>query len=235
MRFFATATDTTEAIRIAACAAGALMVAAILLAAPAAPADYAVLRSGARLHIMGYQSHGERVTLTIAGGAVEVAAADLVSIEPEETFRELPKAESAPAVPYGELIRAAAAKNGVDTKLLVQVIAAESNFNAKAVSRKRAQGLMQLMPATSARMAVRNVFDPAENIDAGARYLKQMMVRFSGNLTLALAAYNAGPEMVERYGGVPPFAETQRYVREILTAIAKHDSRPQLPVENGGL
>jgi soluble lytic murein transglycosylase-like protein len=99
--------------------------------------------------------------------------------------------------------------------LISSVIAAESNFNAKAVSRKNARGLMQLMPETAAKLGVRNVFDPQENIDAGTRYLGNLLQRYQNDLSLALAAYNAGPERVQQYGRVPPFAETLSYVRRV--------------------
>jgi len=202
----------------------AILIAALaglaVLAAPGARADYAVLRSGVRLHITGYETAGDRVRLTVEGGVVEVAAVDLVSVEREEVFPAMP-AVAPPVGPFGDLIRAAAEKHGVDEKLIEHVIAAESNFNPRAVSRKRAQGLMQLRPQTAARFAVSNVFDPAQNIEAGTRYLKELLERFQGNLTFALAAYNAGPEMVERYRGVPPFAETQNYVRQIVGKLAQ--------------
>ena len=189
----------------------------------AASADYAVLRSGARLHITGYERDGERVRLTVDGGTVSVAAADLVAVEPEEHFAAVPEAAVIAPGPFGNLIHAAAEKHGVDESLIRWVIAVESNFNPRAVSRRRAQGLMQLLPATATLYAVGNIFDPAENIDAGTHYLKDLLARYRGDLRLALAAYNAGPEMVERYGGVPPFPETQKYVRVITGHMAARE------------
>jgi hypothetical protein len=199
-----------------------MMLGAAGLFPAAAAADYAVLRSGARLHITGYERDGERVHLTVDGGTVSVAAADLVAVEPEEHFAAVPAAVIAPG-PFGNLIHAAAEKHGVDESLIRWVIAVESNFNPRAVSRKRAQGLMQLLPATAAVYSVANIFDPAENIDAGTHYLKDLLARYRGDLRLALAAYNAGPEMVERYGGVPPFPETQKYVRVITGHMAARE------------
>lgn len=200
-----------------------LAVAAIL--APAAKADYAVLRSGARLHVTGYEREGDRVRLTMEGGSVEIAADDLVSVEPEEVFQALP-AVAEPDTRFGKLIRAAASKHGMDEKLITSVIAVESNFNPAAVSRKQAQGLMQLLPITAARYSVGNAFDPEQNIEAGTRYLKDLLARYRGNLTLALAAYNAGPEMVDRYGGVPPFTETLNYVKLITAKLAAAKQTP---------
>jgi soluble lytic murein transglycosylase-like protein len=189
----------------------------------AALADYAVLRSGARLHITGYERDGERVRLTVDGGTVSVAAADLVTVEPEEHFAAVAAAPVAAAGPFGNLIHAAAENHGVDESLIRWVIAVESNFNPRAVSRRRAQGLMQLLPTTAALYSVGDIFDPAQNIDAGTRYLKDLLARYRGDLRLALAAYNAGPETVERYGGVPPFPETQKYVRVITGHMAARE------------
>src|SRR5277367_1150180 len=135
----------------------------------AAWADYAVLRSGARLHITGYEREGERVRLAVEGGTVFVAAADLVTVEPEEHFAAVPAAAVIAPGPFGNLIHAAAEKHGVDESLITWVIAAESNFNPRAVSRKRAQGLMQLVPATAAVYAVSDIFDPAQNIRSEER------------------------------------------------------------------
>jgi len=191
----------------------------VTAAAPTVQADYAVLRSGVRLHITGYERTGDHIRLSMTGGSVDVQAEELVSIEPEDQFIAQPPAP--PTVgPYGNLIRAAALKHGLDENLITGMIAVESNFNPRAVSRKQAQGLMQLIPQTAARYSVANIFDPAQNIDAGTHYLKDLLEKYRGNLSLALAAYNAGPEMVERYGGIPPFPETQKYVRLITARLA---------------
>jgi soluble lytic murein transglycosylase-like protein len=187
--------------------------------APRASADYAVLKSGMRLHITGYQEMNGHFLLTVEGGVVEVAAADVVSFEPEDQFAGPPAQPAPPAVPYAQLIRAAASRHGVDEKLVAKMIATESNFNPRAVSPKQARGLMQLMPGTAARLSVRDLFDPAQNIEAGTKYLRELLDKYKGDLGLALAAYNAGPDMVAKYGGIPPFSETQDYVRRILAAL----------------
>ena len=190
--------------------------------APAAHADYAVLRNGARLHIYSYEQVGPTYRLRIAGGTVDMPAGEILRIEPEEFF-SLPPQPPAPelSVPYAELIRKAARKYALDAALLASVIRAESNFDARAISRKNAQGLMQLLPSTAANLAVRNPFDPAQSIDAGARYLRQLLDRYAGNVELALAAYNAGPDRVTQYNGVPPFPETRNYVKKVTSQAAK--------------
>jgi soluble lytic murein transglycosylase-like protein len=198
------------------------------VAAPAAQADYAVLRSGERLHISSYEVDGEHVTLNIPGGHVQILATSLLAVEPEEMFHALPAAATDPGERYANFIHSSAEKHGVNEKLVKLVVEAESNYDAKAVSRKNALGLMQLLPSTAARYAVTNVFDPAQNIEAGTHYLKDLLSKYRGNVKFALAAYNAGPEMVDRYGGVPPFTETQHYVRSITTKLAADENTSAL-------
>lgn len=118
---------------------------------------------------------------------------------------------------FDELIRKASSQHGVSMPLLKAVIKAESDFNPTAVSRKGAVGLMQIMPANFRLLNIRDPFDPWENIAGGARYLKLMLQRFNGRLHLALAAYNAGPEAVDRYNNIPPYPETVRYVQKVLS------------------
>jgi soluble lytic murein transglycosylase-like protein len=124
--------------------------------------------------------------------------------------------------PYAAEIDAAASKYGVDGNLLRGLIKQESGFNPKAGSPAGAQGLCQLMPGTARALGCTNPWDPAQNIDAGARYLKQQLDRFGGDVSKALAAYNAGPGAVQRYGGVPPYAETQNYVRRVQAYAAEY-------------
>ena len=117
---------------------------------------------------------------------------------------------------YSDLIQAAAAKYGLDANVLKGLIKQESGFNANAGSPAGAQGLTQLMPATAASLGVTDVHDPAQAIDGGAHYLKMQLDRFGGDYTKALAAYNAGPGAVQRFGGIPPYAETRNYVTKVL-------------------
>jgi cell wall-associated NlpC family hydrolase len=120
--------------------------------------------------------------------------------------------------PYADLFQASAAKYGLDPNLLVAVARQESGFNAKAVSPAGAQGIMQLMPGTAAGLGVSNSFDPSQAIDGAAKLLKSLIGEF-GRTDLALAGYNAGPGAVHRYGGIPPYPETQNYVRSIMAML----------------
>ena len=189
----------------------------------AARADYLVLRSGARVNVSSYEVRGEKLRAQVAGGWAEFAVADVVAIEPEEIFVAAPKMPLAQA-PFGELIRKAAAKYEVDPDLVFSVVAAESNFNPKALSRRNAHGLMQLLPETAKRLGVKDIYDPAQNIDGGTRYLRDLLKLYDGDLALTLAAYNAGPAAVQRYGRIPPYNETIKYVRAIRKTYALRKS-----------
>lgn len=196
------------------------LAAAALLAPAVARADYVVLRSGARLNVTGYEILGDRYRLHLKGGIAEVSVDEIAGIEPEEIFEPLPEPLS-DKTPFQKIIRAAADRYGVDADLIHCVIAVESNFDPKAVSPKNARGLMQLMPQTAAQLGVKDVFDPEQNVDGGTHYLSDLLKKYS-NLTLALAAYNAGPERVDQYGRrVPPYLETMKYVQRIAKSYAK--------------
>jgi len=191
---------------------------AALLATPCgARADNIVLKNGQRLNVTGYQLIDGTYHLQMNGGFVDVPFDEVAAIEPEDQFAAPPPPPPLLSMKnhYRDLVETSAARYQVDADLISSVIATESNFNARAVSRKNARGLMQLMPETAAKLGVRNVFDPQENIDAGTRYLGNLLQRYRNDLALALAAYNAGPERVQQYGRVPPFAETVSYVRKV--------------------
>lgn len=198
-------------------------VAATLLAAGAAPvrAEYVVLRSGTRLNVTSYQLVDGKYRLQMKGGTVEIPADEVAYIEPEETFEPIPPPLTA-KTPFYDFIHTASERYGVDADLIHCVIAVESNFNPKAISRKNARGLMQLLPQTAAHLGVHNIFDPHENIDAGTRYLKFLLARYNNNVNLALAAYNAGPLRVDQHGRrVPPYPETTKYIQHVARIYVK--------------
>lgn len=211
----------------------AALAASVLLFATAASAEILVFKSGQSMSVRSYRVDGDLATAVLrAGGEVTFPAAMITRVDPDEVpypvpVDELP-VEAAPAAavpagvpdavlaarPFADLISAVAATHQVDVRLIHAVIEQESNYQARARSKKGARGLMQLMPATARQYGVHNSYDPKANIEAGVRHLKDLLSRLE--LPTALAAYNAGEGTVRRYGGLPPFPETQNYVRRIL-------------------
>jgi hypothetical protein len=162
-----------------------------------------------------------------AGNEEQGAGTDSVEVNALGSVNPFPIAgsrlpdEALAARPFAELISTVAATHHVDARLVHAVIEQESNYQARARSKKGARGLMQLMPDTARQYGVRNSYDPKANLEAGVRHLKDLMSRL--DLPLALAAYNAGEATIRRYGGLPPFAETQSYVRNILRRVGAAD------------
>jgi soluble lytic murein transglycosylase-like protein len=197
----------------------------ILLAGAAMGGEYAVLANGARLHVDRHEADGAKVRLYYNTGFVELESAVVVSYEAEEYDAPAPvaavAAQVAPAsgIAAGsptplELADAAADRYGLPRALVRSVMAAESGFEPLAISPKGAIGLMQLMPGT-AQVLGADPHDPAQNVDAGTRYLRDLLEKYNYGLRHALAAYNAGPGAVDKYNGVPPYRETIDYISRI--------------------
>jgi soluble lytic murein transglycosylase-like protein len=159
---------------------------------------------------------GQLASASAAASAPAVATPATLSALPAAGPSQLPA-----GTPFGDQIAAAAQRNGLDPSLLAALIKQESGFNPNAASPAGARGLTQLMPGTAAGLGVGNPSDPAQAIEGGARYLKEQLDRFGGDEARALAAYNAGPGAVQRFGGVPPYAETQNYVRNVQAFAAQ--------------
>ncbi len=208
----------------------ALLAATLALAATSAQAEIALLVNGRTLKLAAYEVTANVARLTLAaGGHVEISIERIERIIddevvpvpppsgalPERRWRFAEDSEPLFGSRFDPIIIEASRKFDVDAALVSAVIKAESDYDPRIVSRKGAQGLMQLMPATARRFGVTDPFDPSANVHAGARYLRLLLDRFDGNAELALAGYNAGEGNVAKYDGVPPFRETVEYIRRI--------------------
>jgi soluble lytic murein transglycosylase-like protein len=205
----------------------------LALAAASSAGEYAVLTTGYRLHVDRHENEGENVKLYQRDGGYTQLSASLVMRFEQELQDLTPVAApvAAPAEPPipavvkkdpRELVEAAARKNGLPPHFVHSVVAAESGYKPDALSPKGAIGLMQLMPATAQTYNV-DPHDPGQNVEAGAAYLRDLLVKYNGDARLALAAYNAGPGAVDKYKGVPPYAETQTYIERVLQKYKKAD------------
>jgi soluble lytic murein transglycosylase-like protein len=216
-----------------------------LLVASDARADIVVFKNGRTMSAKSYTVVGDMATLVLRnGGAVTFPSSIVERVEADEVPYDspfdsrdsasgVPLAQGRPtqqaealisdatlaARPFADLISTVAAQHDLDARLVHAVIEQESNYEARARSKKGARGLMQLMPATARQYGVRNSYDPKSNIEAGVRHLKALLSRL--DLPAALAAYNAGEATIQRYGGLPPYPETQTYVRNILRRLGR--------------
>jgi soluble lytic murein transglycosylase-like protein len=220
----------------------AIFTAALALLAAEARADIVVFKNGRTMSVKSCLIEADSARMRLRdGGEVTFPASIVARVDPDEVpypEEAAPVAEAAEAVvaavaapvapallseatlasrPYADLISTLAASHKVDARLVHAVIEQESNYQARARSRKGARGLMQLMPATARQYGVRNSYDPKANLEAGIKHLKDLMSRL--DLPMALAAYNAGEGTIKRYGGLPPYPETQNYVRNILRRV----------------
>lgn len=225
---------------------------ALLAAVPTAghAAEHVTLRNGFELDCARQETVGDNVRLYLlpapgdspgAANFLEVSASAIVSavVIPDSPALTVPTAMTAAhpdttsltAAELHELLTRAGAARNIDADLLAAVVHAESDGQVHAVSRAGAQGLMQLMPGTASKLGVDDSFAPDQNIRGGTAYLDQMLTRYHDNIALALAAYNAGPAAVDRYHGVPPFAETRAYVVRVIREFNRRKlSAAQSPV-----
>ena len=210
---------------------------ALVLTAAPVRAEIVVFSSGRTMSVKGHEPRGTQVALLLrSGGEIVTPASVIARIEPDEVPYPEPIPEPVLPAPviaatrplvlsrpeqlrYKDIIEKVSLEQGVDPRLVHAVIEVESNYQERARSPKGAKGLMQLMPETARQYSVRNPYDPIANIEAGIKHLKSLLVRFTQNVPLALAAYNAGQGAVERFGGIPPYRETRDYVTRILRIV----------------
>jgi len=185
--------------------------------------ETATLRNGFSIHYVRRQALGEVTRLFLSDSSdnfVDVPTEDIQEVEqdspPTVAAPTVAPKTSKHGVDLDQALSAASFHNNLPLELVRSVVHAESGFNPNARSGKGALGLMQLMPQTASQMGVKNAFDPLENLEGGARYLSALLYRYNNDLPIALAAYNAGPQRVEQYHGIPPYPETINYVNRVL-------------------
>jgi Transglycosylase SLT domain len=194
----------------------------LLLAAQLHAAEIANLRNGFSIRHERHEVVGDTTRLYMSAepssGYVDVPSAQIENFEPAPAppGPQAVTPQGQTPVDLSTIVSAASTRSQVDADFIASVIRAESGNNPRAISRKGAQGLMQLMPGTAGKLGVKNTFDPAENVDGGVRYLRELLLLYNNDMVKALAAYNAGPQRVQQYKGVPPYRETHAYVARVI-------------------
>lgn len=197
----------------------------VVASAAPARAELVYFTTGRTLSVKSHRVDGDSIVLALrSGGEIVTDKSVIDRVAPDEVpypedLPPVPSVAADPVVPYGAIIDKMAAAQGVSPQLVKAVIRVESAYQERARSPKGAMGLMQLMPGTARQFALQDPYEPESNIEAGIKYLKSLLDRYE--LKLALAAYNAGEGAVKRFGGIPPYPETQKYVADILKLVGR--------------
>lgn len=205
----------------------------VCLGLPAFAGEYAVLTSGFRVYADRHERSGDIIRLFAKGGVTELPASMVVEFEQEEatgstvpeSLVEAPPAASPPLLSPREMVREAAVRHGLPPQFVESVARAESAFRPDAISHKGAIGVMQLMPDTARAMSA-DPHDPAQNIEAGTKLLRELLIKYDGDVVKALSAYNAGPGAVKRFNGLPPYRETMMYVDKVIRDYLRKSGKP---------
>src|ERR1017187_510820 len=214
----------------------------LLMASQMYAAEIANLRNGFSIRHERHEVVGDTTRLYMSAepssGYVDVPSAQIANFEPAPPEPQAITSRGQTPVDLSTIVSEASTRSQVDADVIASVIRAESGNNPRAISRKGAQGLMQLMPGTASQLGVKNSFDPAENVDGGVRYLRELLLLYNNDMIKALAAYNAGPQRVQQYKGVPPYHETHAYVARVINVynrkkLAQRKRQRRLEVQGG--
>ena len=214
----------------------------LLMASQTHAAEIANLRNGFSIRHERHEVVGDTTRLYMSAepssGYVDVPSAQIENFEPAPPEPQAITSRGQTPVDLSTIVSEASTRSQVDADFIASVIRAESGNNPRAISRKGAQGLMQLMPGTASKLGVKNSFDPAENVDGGVRYLRELLLLYNNDMIKALAAYNAGPQRVQQYKGVPPYHETHAYVARVINdynrkKLAQRKRQRRLEVQGG--
>jgi Transglycosylase SLT domain len=217
----------------------------LLLVSQLHAAEIANLRNGFSIRHERHEVDGDTTRLYMSAGPssgyVDIPTAQIESFDPAPPEPQADASQGQERLDLNTIVSAASTRSQVDADFIASVIRAESGNNPHAISRKGAQGLMQLMPGTASKLGVKNSFDPAENVDGGVRYLRELLLLYNNDMVKALAAYNSGPQRVQQYKGVPPYRETHAYVARVINdynrkklAQRKHLQKPRAQSADSG-